>query len=63
MKRSVFLFMCALYFKLVISPLYVELIEYDRILDPYMLLLHDISTIIFSVTIPLITYKFLKNKF
>jgi hypothetical protein len=28
MKRSVFLFMCALYFKLVISPLYVELIEY-----------------------------------
>lgn len=61
MKKLVLLFAAALFFKLVISPLYVDLIGYDQNLDGWMVFFKGVSIVTFIITIPLITFKYLKN--
>jgi hypothetical protein len=64
MKKLVLLFACALFFKLVISPLYVELVGPDQApsnFDGWMAFFKGVSIVIFIITIPLITFKYLKD--
>jgi hypothetical protein len=61
MKKSVLAFACALFFKLVISPLYVELVGPDQYFDGWMIFFKYVSIVTFIITIPLITVKYLKK--
>jgi hypothetical protein len=61
MKKLVLLFACALFFKLVISPLYVDLVGYNQFLDGWMVFFKGVSIVTFIITIPLITFKYLKD--
>ena len=63
MKKLVVFFATALFFKLAVFPIFTQTpIGSSIALDGWLYDLNVLATVIFFVTIPMITYKFLKSK-
>ena len=63
MKNSVVSFATALFTKLVVLPLFTQTpIGSNPSLDGWLYDLNVLTSVVFAITIPLITYKLLKNK-